>query len=201
MERLRIDWAQVRLLLGSGGPLANAPRRAQAAAILIDACRPVGVTELAVDSGFVLPHLGVLRQADEEAAAAVLAHDALVILGTCVAPTNRIGAPGRLLASVRLEPGPAAGVAPQAGELQAGELQCWPLSDGSAGRLIISPATGVDFGAGAGQTVEAWVRGGPVGLVLDGRGVDLTWPAAELARRECVRGWLRTLGALPEDLP
>ncbi len=131
----------------------------------------------------------------------VLAHDALVILGTCVAPVNTIGAPGRRLAVVRLEPGPTGAVAARAGELHAGELQRWPLREGAAARLIITPEPGVDFGAGTGQTVEAWVRGGPVGLVLDGRGVDLTWPAAELARRECVRGWLRTLEALPEDLP
>ncbi len=198
-EPPRIDWAQVRLLLGSGGPLANAPRRAQAAAILIDACRPVGVTELAVDSVFVMPHIGVLAQVDVEAAAAVLAHDALVTLGTCVAPLGPVGATGRLLAQIRLEPGPTATEAPQAGEIRAGELRRCPLASLQEARLVIVPEPGVDFGGGPGQTVEAWVRGGPVGLVLDGRGPDLSWPAAELARRDCVRGWLRTYEALPED--
>jgi uncharacterized protein (TIGR01319 family) len=200
-EPSRVDWAQVRLLLGSGGPLANAPRRTQAAAILIDACRPVGVTELAVDSVFVLPHLGVLRQVDEEAAAGLLARDALVILGSCVAPVGAIGAAGRLLACLRLEAGPAGEVTTQTGELRAGELRRWPLEASVEARLIITPEAGVDFGAGPGQIVEAWVRGGPAGLVLDGRGAALVWPEAELARRECVRGWLRTLEALPEDLP
>jgi uncharacterized protein (TIGR01319 family) len=201
VEPARIDWSQVRLLLGSGGPLANAPRREQAAAILIDACRPVGVTELAVDSVFVMPHIGVLRQVDEEAAAAVLAHDAIVILGTCVAPVSPIGPAGRRLAQIRLEPGPGGGAAPQTGELRAGELWRWSLGAAETARLEIVPDPGVDFGAGPGQAVVAWVRGGPVGLVLDGRGAPLAWPPAELARRDCVRGWLRTLGALPEDLP
>jgi uncharacterized protein (TIGR01319 family) len=197
----RIDWAQVRLLLGSGGPLANAPRRTQAAAILIDSCRPVGVTELAVDSVFVLPHLGMLRQVDEEAAAAVLARDAIVILGCCLAPVGLLGPAGRLLAAVRLESGPAGDGPPRSGELRAGELQRWPLAAGAEARLLVTPQPGVDFGSGPGQPVEAWVRGGPAGLVLDGRGADLVWPDAELARRECVRGWLRTLDALPAEWP
>ena len=64
---------------------------------------------------------------------------------------------------------------------------------------MIEPEPGVDFGAGPGQTVEAWVRGGPAGLVLDGRGAEIAWPDAELARRACVRGWLRTLDALPPE--
>jgi hypothetical protein len=41
------------------------------------------------------------------------------------------------------------------------------------------------------------VRGGPVGVILDGRGHDLGWPQAELERRERVQGWLAALGALP----
>ena len=117
------------MLLGSGGPLANAPRRTQAAAILIDACRPVGVTELAVDSVFVLPHLGVLRQVDEEAAAAVLAHDAIVILGTCVAPVGPVGPRGTTArAPAPANRGRPAASTPQAGELRAGELRRWPLA-------------------------------------------------------------------------
>ncbi len=200
-EPRHVDWAQVRLLLGSGGPLANAPRRTQAAAMLIDGCRPVGVTELAVDSVFVLPHLGMLRQVDEDAANAVLSHDALVILGSCVAPVSPIGAAGRRLARVQLEPGPSRGEAAQTGELHAGDLQCWALPALREARLVIAPEPGVDFGAGPGQTVETWVRGGPVGVVLDGRGPDLSWPDGELARRDCVRRWLRALEALPEDAP
>jgi len=124
-----------------------------------------------------------------------------VILGSCVAPVSPIGVAGRRLARVQLEPGPGRGEAARTGELHAGDLQRWPLPAHSEARLVVAPEPGVDFGAGPGQTVEAWVRGGPAGVVLDGRGPDLSWPDAELARRECVRRWLCTLEALPEDAP
>jgi len=57
-----IDLAALRLLVGSGGALSHAPRRVQAMMMMIDAFLPLGVTELAVDSVFMMPHLGVLSQ-------------------------------------------------------------------------------------------------------------------------------------------
>jgi len=195
-----VRWAEVRLLLGSGGPLAHAPRRCQAAAILVDACRPEGVTELAVDSVFVLPHLGALRQVDPAAAAAVLDADALVILGTCVAPVGGRQPPaGAPLAEIRLVEIQDATTASTV-TLHGGELLRLDLAAGAERRLEIVPRPGWDFGAGPGRTTTALVRGGEAGLVLDGRGRDLPWPAAELARRALVRAWLVTLGAWPEGV-
>jgi uncharacterized protein (TIGR01319 family) len=47
------------LIIGSGGILSHSPRAA-AATILVDALHPDPDVELAVDSSFMLPHLGVL---------------------------------------------------------------------------------------------------------------------------------------------
>jgi uncharacterized protein (TIGR01319 family) len=195
-----IAWPDVRLLLGSGGPLAHAPRRSQAAAILIDACRPEGLTELAVDSVFVLPHLGALRRIDAPAAAAVLEADAMVPLGVCLAP---IGAatvpPGALLAEIELLD-PQQQRPPVAVRLRGGDLLRLPLADGQTRQLVVRPQPGWDFGAGSGRLMTALLGGGVVGLILDGRGRDIVWPAAELARRDLVRSWLQTLDALPEGV-
>ena len=188
-----LDWRRVRLLLGSGGPLAHAPSRRQAAAMLIDACRPVGVTELAVDSVFVLPHLGALASVDEDAAASVLDADALVTLGTCVAPVSAPAATaGDVLASVTVD-----GAEPVA--LTAGDVVHVPVEAGAEARVAIAPLGDVDMGAGPGEAMEALVRGGPAGLILDGRGVALAWPAAELERRRTVAAWLQAQGALPGE--
>ena len=46
------------ILVGSGGVLSHAPRRSQAAHMLIDAFQPEGVTELAVDSIFMMAAFG-----------------------------------------------------------------------------------------------------------------------------------------------
>ncbi len=196
-----IDWPRVRLLLGSGGPLANAPRRTQAALMLVDACRPVGVTELAVDSVFVLPHLGVLRGVDADAAAAVLQRDAIVTLGACVAPVAAPVAPGQPLAQVRLRDPRGDDDAASSVLFVAGELRRLPLAAGQEAHLSIEPQERVDFGAGPGQPVAAWVCGGPAGVVLDGRGRAIVWPSAELSRRKVVRGWWRALDAIPEVWP
>ncbi|MDY0108862.1 MAG: glutamate mutase L [Candidatus Krumholzibacteria bacterium] len=194
-----IAWSEVRLLLGSGGPLAHAPDRSQAAAILIDACRPEGLTELAVDSVFVLPHLGALRQIDPAAAAAVLDADALVPLGACLAPVGpRSIATDQPLADVTCRD---TGAAASTRTLRGGDLIRVPLAPDQTCHLEVQPYPGWDFGAGAGRPMQAIVRGGAVGLVLDGRGRELPWPAAELARRKLVGSWLRTLDALPQGVP
>ena len=44
------------LIVGSGGVLSHAPRRVQSMRMMIDAFAPEGVTALAVDSIFMMPH-------------------------------------------------------------------------------------------------------------------------------------------------
>ena len=51
-----IKMRDLDLLVGSGGVLSHAPRRMQTAAMLIDAFQPEGITRLAVDSIFMMPH-------------------------------------------------------------------------------------------------------------------------------------------------
>src|SRR5437879_3823207 len=65
-----IDMLQLNLIVGSGGILSHAPRRVQAMLMMVDAYEPLGFTELAVDSVFMMPHLGVLSTVDEQAATA-----------------------------------------------------------------------------------------------------------------------------------
>ena len=83
-----IDLMGLNLLIGSGGILSHAPRRSQAALMLIDAFLPEGVTRLAVDSIFMMPHLGVLLTVHEKSATEVFNKDCLVPLGTCIAPVG-----------------------------------------------------------------------------------------------------------------
>ena len=83
-----IDMMSLDLLVGSGGVLSHAPRRQQTAAMLIDAFQPEGITQLAVDSIFMMPHLGVLAAVDEKAATEVFERDCILYLGTCVAPAG-----------------------------------------------------------------------------------------------------------------
>jgi hypothetical protein len=74
-----VDLLDLGLLVGSGGVLSHAPRRAQAMLMMIDAFLPEGITELAVDSIFMTPQLGVLSTVHETAATQVFERDCLVI--------------------------------------------------------------------------------------------------------------------------
>ena len=84
-----VDLMKLDLLVGSGGVLSHAPRRAQSMLMMIDAFLVEGVTEIAVDSIFMMPHLGVLSTIHPAAATEVFEKDCLVRLGTCVAPVGQ----------------------------------------------------------------------------------------------------------------
>jgi hypothetical protein len=65
---------------------------------------------------------------------------------------------------------------------------------------MVQPREGWDLGAGPGRALDAVVRGGAAGLILDTRGHDMAWPAAALERRARIRGWLEAMAALPPGL-
>ena len=76
------------MIIGSG-VLSHAPERSQAALILINAFQPTGLTHLAVDSVFMMPHLGVLSDVEPDIALGVLDSDCLVPLGPVISAEGR----------------------------------------------------------------------------------------------------------------
>ncbi|HEX2998699.1 MAG TPA: glutamate mutase L, partial [Armatimonadota bacterium] len=83
-----VDLMALDLIVGSGGVLSHAPRRAETALMLLDAYQPEGITMLAVDSIFMMPHLGVLSTVIPEAAMQVFERDCLIKLGHVIAPAG-----------------------------------------------------------------------------------------------------------------
>ena len=83
-----VNMNELDMIVGSGGVLSHAPRREQAYRMLVDAFLPEGITEIAVDSIFMMPQLGVLSEVHEKAAVEVFSKDCLVRLGTCIAPVG-----------------------------------------------------------------------------------------------------------------
>ena len=186
-----IDMGKLALLVGSGGVLSHAPRRSQSAMMLIDAFLPEGVTRLAVDSIFMMPHLGVLASIDEQAATDVFEKDCLIHLGTCIAATGT-SKPGRPCLSYRITPRDGE---PIEGELPFGELVCHPLGIDAVAQVQITPARGFDVGAGRGQELDTTVHGGVTGLIIDARGRPLAVP--ETDRITQVAQWAKALDTYP----
>ncbi|NKB66585.1 MAG: methylaspartate mutase [Candidatus Latescibacteria bacterium] len=176
------------LLVGSGGVLSHAPARPQTAAMLIDAFLPEGITRLAVDSIFMMPHLGVLSTVDEKAATDVFERDCLIYLGTCIAPVGQ-GKDGEICATYTLD----LPQGQQQGDLRVGQLLQFDLADEAEADIQLQPAKDWDLGPGPGRPLQTKVRGGIVGLVLDGRGRPLQWPQDEDQRGRSVAAWAQSL--------
>ena len=182
-----VEMMALDMLVGSGGVLSHAPRREQSCAMLIDAFQPEGVTRLAVDSIFMMPHLGVLSTVDERAATEVFESDCLIYLGTCVVPVGE-GKDSEVCLQYEIDLPSGR----QTGQLQVGQLQRMPLADGEEVEVSLQPARRWDVGAGPGQVLNARVRGGVVGLVLDGRGRPIQMEADQDRRRQ-ISDWQQAL--------
>jgi hypothetical protein len=168
----------------------------QTAAMMIDAFEPEGFTEIAKDSIFMMPHLGVLAQVHEQAALEVFERDCLIYLGTCVAAkgTVRLDKPPRSCFRYKID-GPTL---KESGEMMTGDLKLFPLGLGEKAKVSVEPARGFDLGAGPGTPLEREVRGGMVGLILDARGRPLVLPSERGACRQAMTKWVTALKLYPE---
>jgi uncharacterized protein (TIGR01319 family) len=183
-----VNMMSLGLIIGSGGILSHAPRRQQAALMLVDAFEPQGVTRLAVDSIFMMPQLGVLAQALPEVAMEVFRRDCLVALGTVVAPVGR-AREGEVILDWR--------VGAESGQLRAGELKRLALATGERVQAELTPTRGFDVGGGKGRRWTGVVEGGAAGVIFDGRGRPLALPSDEEERLRKLDEWMRTTGAMP----
>ena len=183
-----VDNMKLDLLVASGGVLSHAPRMHQTAMMLIDAFEPEGFTALAKDSIFMMPHLGVLADVHPQASLEVFERDCLVYLGTCVAPKGIPKAGRPCFRYVFTRNGEE-----QSGEVLCGEIKLLPLGEGERGILAVEPDRTFDCGEGPGKRVEREVRGGAVGLILDGRGRPLVLPADRAAGRRQMEAWVKAL--------
>jgi hypothetical protein len=192
-----VNLRDLGLLVGSGGVLSHAPRRAQAALMMIDAFLPEGLTHLAVDSIFMAPQLGVLSTVHEEAATQVFERDCLVRLGAVVAPIGT-GKPGAPCVTVEIS---APGATTVTMKVPFGELALISLPESGTVHLVARPERGFDLGPGKGKPLEADVTGGVVGLIVDARGRrPFVLPEDPAQRIERLRAWNRALDLYPREV-
>ena len=195
-----INMFTLDLLVGSGGALSHAPRRVQGAMMLLDAFLPEGVTELAVDSIFMMPQLGVLAEVENEsakqAATDVFVKDCMIHLATSVAAIGKGKEGGKCMkVSVALPDGKN-----EAFDVPFGTIRFVPLEVGATAVVTVEPAGGFDVGAGKGKMIKRTLKGGVVGLIFDARGrrpfslpTDADQRVAKLAE------WANAMGLYPKD--
>jgi uncharacterized protein (TIGR01319 family) len=184
-----VDLSKVDLIIGSGGVLSHAPVRAGAFLMMLDAFQPAGVCHVAVDSIFMMPHLGVVSTVDDGAATALFERDCIVPLGAVVAPFGRLPRRGAALqASLELPRGA------REVELGPGEFVRFELAAGEEARALLRPARGVDVGSGPGREREVSLRGGEAGIVFDCRGRPFEPPSDGSERRASLASWIDAMG-------
>jgi len=180
-----VDMLSLDMIVGSGGVLSHAPRRAEAAYMMLDAYQPEGVTMLAVDSIFMMPQLGVLSTILPEAASQVFERDCLIKLGSVIAPVGkaREGEPACTLV-----------IRGETITVPYGEVKLIPMEEGESHEAIVRPSRKLDLGAGKGTELVTQVEGGVVGLVIDCRGRPLELPNDARARMSRLRDWYAAFG-------
>ncbi len=191
-----VKMMKLDLIVGSGGVLSHAPRRVQSMRMMIDSFAPEGVTEIAVDSIFMMPHLGVLSTVNEEAATEVFEKDCIIYLGTCVAPAGSCNQDKPMLrVQMTLPDGKAFDET-----LGAGELRLIEAGREDALNATLTPLqSGLDLGAGPGKMVSKALRGGVVGIVLDTRGrPEIEIPNRKEERVPVLQRWVHALGEYGE---
>ncbi|MHC5024028.1 MAG: glutamate mutase L [Planctomycetota bacterium] len=188
-----VDNMKLNLLVASGGVLSHAPRMHQTAQLLVDSFEPEGVTRLAKDSIFMMPHLGVLSAVHPQAALEVFERDCLIYLGTCVAAKG-LGKPGRPCFRYEIQ----GETLSESGELMFGDSLLLPLGRGETASITVEPSRGFDLGAGPGRRIDRTVWGGTVGLLLDARGRPLQLPEDRDDCRRTVERWVQAGEMYPQ---
>lgn len=196
-----VNMMELDLLVGSGGVLSHAPRRAQAARMLVDAFMPTGITQLAVDSIFMMPQLGVLANIDKKdlkenarkAAVEVFKKDCLIRLGTCIAPVGK-SKPGKTILTLELTlpDGNAIKHELKTGELIKIDVPYEPM------KAKLTPARNMDVGAGKGEVINTKIYGGQVGILLDGRGRPFELPENDSERIAKLQEWSKVVNEYPD---
>jgi uncharacterized protein (TIGR01319 family) len=198
-----VDMMELDLLVGSGGVLSHAPRREQSARMLIDSFLPEGITQLAVDSIFMMPQLGVLANIDQKdlaesarkAALEVFNKDCLIRLGTCVAPVGKANSGDEILSvSLEMSDGSEKQIILHQGELLAIPAEYEPIN------ATLSPAKGMDVGAGKSEEINTTLYGGVVGLVFDGRGRPFNLPTENDKRISSLNVWSNAMNEYPDEI-
>ena len=182
-----VNMMELDLIIGSGGVLSHAPDRKSTALMLIDAYEPEGVTRLAVDSIFMMPHLGVFSNVHPEAAVEIFMKDCVVPLGHVISPVGRFKKGEEIL---RIESDKF-----EQKIIKGGELVRFNLAAEEEAELSLTPLkNSVDIGAGPGKASEQTLSGGDAGIVIDARGRPITFPQSELEATELQQVWQKSMG-------
>jgi hypothetical protein len=178
---------KARHIVGSGGPVANAPTRWRRALMLLDAVEPRGLVHLWLDEQGVLAQIGAVSSISRTAATSLLGGTTICDLGLAIC-LDGATTPGRKAADIEME-------------LPDGSIRrtiaAWGtlhhLATGGLGEvtLTIRLARGVYLPGYEGEpTIVLKINGGELGVILDCRGRPLDDQLASDHSHTRVHAWI-----------
>jgi uncharacterized protein (TIGR01319 family) len=175
-----VNLRELDIVVGSGGVLSHAPHRLQAALMMMEGFGLEGVTEVAVDSIFMMPHLGVLASVHEAAADEIFLNDCIIRIAHAVVPIypQRVKK-GTSLAKIYFD-------GELVGEVTSHQVTLLEFPGGKKGVLRVEPASrSIAVTHLPGQSFEKEVVTGEFGFLLDGRNrpIQLHESSEERARQ------------------
>jgi hypothetical protein len=173
------------IVLG-GGVFRRIPYHGHAVLILLDVLGPAGVSRVYLDEYDLLPTLGMAATVEPLALVQTVGSGGLAFLGTVVVPTGPVR-PGEKVLTIRSLDGEAAAEF----DVADGDLSPLPVQSLAVGTMLeLSPAQGIDVGAGPGRSLHVEYEGGTVGLVVDARGRPLAFDDDPEVQRQRMERWL-----------
>ena len=165
---LLVDMLKLDVVIGSGGVLSHAPKRLESALMMIDGFGLKGLTQITVDSIFMLPHLGVFSTVHPEASNEIFINDCLINVAHSIIPVYpKRNVKQKEILEVYIDNKKVGTVIKDKVKLleDYANLKC---------RLSLKPLNSlVDIGNGQGKILEKDVELGEFGLILDGRNNNL----------------------------
>ncbi len=156
--RSELDPLMIDMIIGSGGILSHSERN-KALEILIDGLRTKGITELYVDSVFMMPHLGVLSSINPALGLELFERECLISLASVVSPVG-IEKLGRVAFTLIIDN--------YGREVRVGDFIRVPIVKDTV-EIEVSPTKRFDAGNGRGVSIKRVVKPGQFGIICDMR--------------------------------
>jgi uncharacterized protein (TIGR01319 family) len=164
-----LDLMKLNTVIGSGGVLSHAPSRRSSALMMIDGFALEGLTQLTVDSIFMMPHLGVFSTVDKNGALEIFNRDCILSIGWSIVPIYSTRIAQSELVDVLVN-------GKKLGCIRKNEVNFLEVKANTTIELTLMPLhKSIDVGLGKGIRLIQQITTGSEGLFLDGRNRPLTF--------------------------
>jgi len=178
-------------IVASGSVLTRAPNFGQAVLLLLDGLQPTGISTLILDQNHLSAALGVSAAVNPLMAVQILESNTYQNLGTVISPIGD-ARPGTPILRLRMQ---IDGSNETSVDIKQGIVHVLELPLGQAAQLTLTPLNRYDVGMGGpGRGGRVRVKGGALGIIIDGRGRPIQLPDDPIRRRELISKWRWTLG-------